>query len=251
MTHLRLDKISKSFGGVHAVVDVSLDAPKGAITGLIGPNGAGKTTVVNMITGVLKVNGGKIFVDGVDVTEAPMEEIARAGVARTFQNIRLLPEASVLENVMIGFYRTDPSAILAQVLGLPSARAAHRSAREKAMALLDRFGMRRYADYLASALAYGHQRRVEIMRAIAAEPEVLLLDEPVAGMNDVEARALGDLFVGLAQGGMSILLIEHNMRFVTSFCSTIYVLDYGKIIASGPTTDVVADPAVIRAYLGG
>ena len=251
MTHLRLENVSRLFGGVHAASDVSLIAPAGVITGLIGPNGAGKTTVVNLITGVLKLNSGQIFVGDKDVTEAPMEEVARAGVSRTFQNIQLLPEATVLENVMIGFYRVDRSSPIAQLLGLPSARAAQREARERSLALLERFDMLHYADHLASALAYGHQRRVEMMRAIAANPEVLLLDEPVAGMNDVEAGSLGELFVSLAESGMAILLIEHNMRFVTSLCPVIFVLDSGKIIASGPTEDVVGNPDVIRAYLGG
>ncbi|MBL8671845.1 MAG: ABC transporter ATP-binding protein [Alphaproteobacteria bacterium] len=242
--------VSKRFGGVVAAADVSMQVPPGRITGLIGPNGAGKTTVVNLITGMLPVTSGTIRFGERDITRAPAQEVARAGLARTFQNIRLLAEATVAANVLIGFHRHERCSTLASLLGLPAARRESAAMRARAQALLERFGMARYADHPAGGLAYGHQRRVEMMRALAAEPALLLLDEPVAGMNDVEAGELGAIFAGLAKGGMGVLLIEHNIRFVTSLCDHVYVLDSGKLIAEGRPEAIVANPAVIAAYLG-
>jgi branched-chain amino acid transport system ATP-binding protein len=250
MTTLALDGVSKRFGGVVAAEDVTILVPPGRITGLIGPNGAGKTTIVNLITGMLPLTSGRIRFGERDIGEAAAHEIARAGFARTFQNIRLLKEASVIDNVMAGFHRHETSSLFAALFGLPAARAETRATREKAAALLERFGMTRYAEHLAGSLAYGHQRRVEMMRALAAGPSLLLLDEPVAGMNDVEAGELGEIFRNLAGDGIGVLLIEHNIRFVTRLCEYIYVLDGGRIIAEGGPDQVVADPAVIAAYLG-
>ena len=250
MTALAISGVSKHFGGVAAISDVSMDVLPGKITGLIGPNGAGKTTLINLITGILTVSSGQIRFGAMDITEAPAHMVARSGVTRTFQNIRLLAEASVVDNVMIGFYRGEKTSTTASLLGLQSARRETATVRERAMALLERFGMARLARHEAGGLAYGHQRRVEIMRALASDPALLLLDEPVAGMNDVEAGQLGDIFSGLARGGMGVLLIEHNVRFVTTLCDTIYVLDSGKMIASGSPAQVLSDPAVVSAYLG-
>jgi branched-chain amino acid transport system ATP-binding protein len=250
MTALALDRVCKRFGGVVAAEDVSIVVPPGRITGLIGPNGAGKTTIVNMITGMLPLTSGRIRFGDRDIGDAAADEIARAGFARTFQNIRLLKEASVLDNVMIGFQRHERASLAASLLGLPAARAETAATRAKAEALIERFAMQRYANHPAGALAYGHQRRVEMMRALAAAPTMLMLDEPVAGMNDVEAGELGAIFRQLAADGMAILLIEHNIRFVTRLCTYIYVLDSGRIISEGSPAHVVADPAVIAAYLG-
>jgi len=250
MTTLGIDHVSKSFGGVHAVADISMQVPAGKITGLIGPNGAGKTTLINLITGMLAVSGGHIRFGDRDITQAPAHMVARAGIARTFQNIRLLAEASVIDNVMIGFYRRETTSTLASLLGLPAARGETRTLRTRALALLERFGMAHLAEHEAGGLAYGHQRRVEMMRALASQPALILLDEPVAGMNDVEAGELGEIFSGLARAGMGVLLIEHNVRFVTQLCHQIYVLDSGRMIASGTPTEVVNNPAVITAYLG-
>jgi len=250
VTTLVLDDVTKRFGGVVAAEALRLEVPPGRITGLIGPNGAGKTTVVNLITGMLPLTSGAIRFGEQELTHAAAHEVGRAGVARTFQNIRLLPEASVLANVMIGFHRHERASLAASVLGLPEARHETRALREEAMALLERFGMQRYAEHPAGALSYGHQRRVEMMRALATRPKLLLLDEPVAGMNDVEAGELGTLFRSLAAEGMAVLLIEHNVRFVTSICAYVYVLDGGRLIAEGPPNKIVADPAVIAAYLG-
>ncbi len=248
---LKLVDVSKNFGGVIASSAVNIDVPKGRITGLIGPNGAGKTTIVNMITGMLSVSGGHIRVEGRDITRASADEICRAGLARTFQNIRILPENSVLENILIGFHRHETCSTIAALLGLPSSRRETEAIRGKGTELLARFGMSQFADYPAGALSYGHQRKVEMMRALASEPDYILLDEPIAGMNDVESDSLAELFLDLARNGKGILLIEHNIRFVSKLCERIYVLDGGRMIAEGPPVEVLRDPAVITAYIGG
>ena len=247
---LRLENLSKSFGGLKAVTDVSLTAAPGTVTGLIGPNGAGKTTVVNLISGIFAPSGGDILFDGRSISRLSPTAVAREGIVRTFQNVRLLLDATVLENVALGFYRHSTASWPAAVLGLPSARRERRKMREDARRLLAEFGLSAYADDLVGNLSYGHQRRVEIARALAARPKLLLLDEPVAGMNDVEAHGLGDVVRGLAAGGMAVLLVEHNMRLVTAICQEVYVLDTGRLIASGPPASALATPAVRAAYLG-
>ncbi|MFL7902062.1 ABC transporter ATP-binding protein [Azospirillum argentinense] len=247
---LVLDGVTRAFGGVVAVDNLSLTVAPGRITGLIGPNGAGKSTVVNLITGLLRLTAGRIRLGGRDITEAEVPEVARAGIARTFQTVRLLKEASVLDNVVAGFHRHERAGLAAGLLGLPSAVAEGRELRRRAAAILDRFGMAGFADRPAGSLSYGHQRRVEMMRALAMEPRLLLLDEPVAGMNDVEADALGCIFAELAGDGLGVLLIEHNMRFVLSLCAEIHIIDSGRLIASGTPAAVRRDPAVIAAYLG-
>jgi branched-chain amino acid transport system ATP-binding protein len=250
MTALVLEQVSKRFGGVIAADNVSISVPPGTITGLIGPNGAGKTTVVNLITGMLPLTSGRIRFGDRDISQAAAHEVSQAGFARTFQNIRLFKEVSVLDNLLIGFHKTERTSAIASLLGLPSARRETREVRERAMALLERFGMTRYAEFPAGGLAYGHQRRVEMMRALASSPTLLLLDEPVAGMNDVEAGELGEIFKRVAEDGTGVLLIEHNIRFVTRLCRHIYVLDNGRVIAEGTPAEVVKNPAVITAYLG-
>jgi branched-chain amino acid transport system ATP-binding protein len=252
MTSLVLQGVGKRFGGLQAVSPFDMEIARGKITGLIGPNGAGKTTVVNLITGVYKLSQGSIRFGDIDLTEAPRHEVARAGLARTYQTIRLLPDATVVANVMIGMYRHQKTSLVSQLLGLPASRAETARFRDEVFRLLDRFGMTRYADYPAGSLSYGDQRRVEMMRALALKPEVLLLDEPVAGINEVEAARLGEIFRSLATEGegMAVLLIEHNMRFVTHLCDYVYVLDGGVLIAQGTAAQVVNDPAVITAYLG-
>jgi branched-chain amino acid transport system ATP-binding protein len=250
MSSLRLEGVSKRFGGVDAVANVSMEAPPGRITGLIGPNGAGKTTIVNLITGVLKLTAGRIMLGSDDISEAPADVVARRGVSRTFQNIRLLPEATVLENVAIGFHAHEQASLVAQLVGARSSWRDSRRIAAEAGELLERFGMARFSDHPAGGLAYGHQRRVEMMRAVASRPSILLLDEPVAGMNDVEAAELGVIFSDLAASGIGLLLIEHNIRFVNQLCSYVYVLDSGKTIAEGPPDAALREPAVVAAYLG-
>jgi branched-chain amino acid transport system ATP-binding protein len=247
---LVLENVARHFGGVPAVDGVSLEVPAGQITGLIGPNGAGKTTVVNLITGILHLTQGRVLLDGQDVSKAEAPELARAGVARTFQNIRLVPDASVIDNVLVGFHRHEKTSLWANLLGLPSARAEARQMRDEAMRLLARFEMTELADHRAGALSYGHQRRIEMMRALATRPKVLLLDEPVAGMNDAEAESLAHIFRKVADDGVAVLLIEHNMRFVMSLCSRLYVLASGRLIAQGEPEAVGRDPVVVEAYLG-
>ncbi|HXS38639.1 MAG TPA: ABC transporter ATP-binding protein [Stellaceae bacterium] len=251
MASLCLESVSKRFGGIEAVAGLSLAVEPGRFTGLIGPNGAGKTTVVNLISGLMTPSGGRIRLGERDLTGEAPHQIARLGVSRTFQTVRLLREASVLDNIVVGSHRHERSSLFANSIGLPVIWRERRSFRDSARALLARFELTELAEVPAGGLSYGHQRLVEIMRALAMKPDFLLLDEPVAGMNEVEARRLGVLLRSLVKEGIGMLLIEHNMRFVMEFCETIYVVDSGRLIAEGSADAVSRDATVIRAYLGG
>ena len=250
MSSLVLSRISRRFGGLFAVKDVSFDVPGGKVTGLIGPNGAGKSTIVNLIAGLLKLDQGSVSLGTQDISTLAPHRVAFVGIARTFQNIRLLKQATVLENVLAGMHLHDRTALWQRMLGASAVRRQELEFAEQARRLLARFGMSEYEGRLAGELSYGHQRRVEIMRALAARPSVLLLDEPVAGMNDVESEDLARIFRSLADEGVAVLLIEHNMPFVARLCDHLHVLSSGELIASGSADAVLRDPRVIDAYLG-
>jgi len=250
MTLLSLTDVSKRFGGVQALAGLNLNVEPARITGLIGPNGAGKTTVVNLITGLMKLSSGRVFLREHDITLDSPVDIARLGVSRTYQSIRLFNESTVIENVTIGFHRREQTGLMTNMFGFPAAFRERQLLRDQGMVLLADFGMEDLASRLAGQLSYGHQRRLEIIRALASAPDLLLLDEPVAGMNDAEANELGAILRKISEMGVGILLIEHNMRFVMSICSEVNVLHTGRIISSGTPNEVTRDPAVISAYLG-
>lgn len=242
--------ISKHFGGLKAVNNVSMRVPEGEIFGIIGPNGAGKTTFFNICSGFLKPTAGSIRLGGEDVTNKPPEHIARIGLARTFQNIRLFKYMTVLENVKIGFHvRTEVGMVQAVLRGRKFASEEEFIERE-ALDILSQVGLTDYKDTLASNLAYGLQRKVEIARALAIKPKILLLDEPVAGMNPQETRELSVFLRSLNTQGYTIVVIEHDMSFVMKTCRYIFVLSFGQKICEGNPETVINDPGVNEAYFG-
>jgi branched-chain amino acid transport system ATP-binding protein len=251
MALLEINNLSIQFGGLRAVDDFNLTVEQGELYGLIGPNGAGKTTVFNLLTGEYKPTEGVILLDGKDITGKSAIEINRAGVARTFQNIRLFKQQSVLDNVKIGLHNRYPYSAVSAVLRLPSYYATEKQMNEKAMELLHVFDLDGEANTLSSNLPYGKQRKLEIARAMATEPKLLLLDEPAAGMNPNETEELMEDIRYIRENfGMTILLIEHDMRLVSGICEKLTVLNFGRILTQGETKEVLADPEVIKAYLG-
>ncbi|HEY8976295.1 MAG TPA: ABC transporter ATP-binding protein [Burkholderiaceae bacterium] len=247
---LKLTNVSRHFGGLKVLQDVSFTVRQGAISGLIGPNGAGKTTVFNLVTGLLPPTTGGIALDGATLLGRKPHEITRAGVARTFQNIRIFKEMTLLENVIVGMHRHLAYGIPGLMFALPQYREQERRARERARELLSWMKLDHKADDLADNLSYGAQRRLEIARALATEPRLLLLDEPVAGMNSTEKTELMREIVNIQGRGYTIFMIEHDMRFVMGLCEEISVLNFGKIIAHGNPDQIRNDPQVIEAYLG-
>jgi len=247
---LELAGISKHFGGLHVLREVNLHVPQGAIYGLIGPNGAGKTTVFNLITGLLAPSGGGIRFEGQDLLRQKPHQITRLGIARTFQNIRLFKEMTLLENVVVGAYRHMGYGWPGLLLGLPGFRADEARARERALELLTWMKLQDKANDLADNLSYGEQRRLELARALATEPRLLLLDEPVAGMNTGERAELMTDIQMIRERGYTILMIEHDMRFVMGLCEQIAVLNFGQIIACGAPDEIRGNEQVIEAYLG-
>jgi len=248
---LRTDSLTMRFGGLTAVENCALDIPNGAIVGLIGPNGAGKTTVFNMITGFYTPSEGRVHFKGEDITGRPPHMVCRAGIARTFQNIRLFSNETAMQNVMIGAFTRQKPSWWHAVLSLPAHFREEKRLREKAMALLGEVDLAGYAAEKAGALPYGAQRRLEIARALATDPSFLLLDEPAAGMNPQETVELMAFIHAIrSRFGVTILLIEHDMKVVMGICESIWVLDYGKTIAIGSPSEIRANPHVIEAYLG-
>lgn len=248
---LDVHDLSISFGGLHAVDNFHISIKKGQLYGLIGPNGAGKTTVFNLLTGVYKPDEGVITLDGTKITGLKTVEINKAGIARTFQNIRLFKNLTVLDNVKVGLHEHYKYSTLAGILRLPSYYRVEKQMNEKAMELLKVFDLDQEADFLASNLPYGKQRKLEIARALATEPKLLLLDEPAAGMNPNETQELMDTIRFVRDNfDMTILLIEHDMKLVSGICEELTVLNFGRVLAQGETSEVLNNPEVITAYLG-
>ena len=247
---LTLQSVSKRFGGLEVLQDVSIEVPAGGIFGLIGPNGAGKTTVFNLVTGLYTPTGGRVAFEGRDLAGLRPHAITRLGIARTFQNIRVFREMTLVQNVVVGMHRHLPYGPLALLLATPRFRETERSAHERALELLSWVRLDDRADEIADELSYGDQRKLELARALATGPKLLMLDEPVAGMNTTEKTELMRVIEAVRQRGYTVFLIEHDMRFVMGLCEHVAVLNFGRIISAGGPDHVRNDPQVIEAYLG-
>ena len=251
MAMLEVNHLSISFGGLHAVDNLNLNIEKGQLYGLIGPNGAGKTTAFNLLTGVYKPTEGIVRLNGEDITGKSTIEINKAGIARTFQNIRLFKKLTVLDNVKAGFHNHYSYSTLTGIFRLPKYFKIEKEMTERAMEILKVFDLDKEADLLAGNLPYGKQRKLEIARAMATEPKLLLLDEPAAGMNPNETQELMDTIRFVRDHfDMTVLLIEHDMKLVSGICEELTVLNFGQVLVQGKTADVLNDPVVITAYLG-
>ncbi len=248
---LELKNITKEFGGVKAISNTSFEVEKNQIYGLIGPNGAGKTTMFNIITGNYKPTHGEVWLDGKNITKIKNYKIVREGIARTFQNIRLFSSMSVLDNLLIGMDHATKYTYLESIFRLPRFFQGEKKSDEFAIDILNNLGILEFKDELATSLSYGDQRKVEIARALATRPKLLLLDEPAAGMNPNETKDLAQLLFKIRdEYDVTVLLIEHDMKFVNHLCDQVLVLDYGKTIFQGKIEDAIQDEEVIKAYLG-
>ncbi len=247
---LSVTALSRSFGGVMAVDQVSFDLQAGKVNSIIGPNGAGKTTLLNLLTGVYAPTGGTVLFEGVDVTGLAPHQLAARGMARTFQNLQLFFNMSALENVMVGRHLRERAGLLAAMLRAPRLAAGERESREEAAELMRFVGLGDHLDARADAMPYGALKRLEIARALGSRPKLLLLDEPAAGLNQVETQAINALITQLATSGVTVVLVEHNMRLVMGVSDHIVVLDYGRKLCEGSAAEVREDPRVIEAYLG-